>query len=94
MSLEYITTRDLRNKAGEERGKVRIVKMMEESDAAVELACPECGNSEKRREAWKEPFVTGEKKNKVFTLACGGCGFKVKLINLEKQAKKEAKSRK
>lgn len=89
MALEYITTRELGNSAGKIAGKIRIVKLREEPDADVELTCPECSNSEKRKEAWGEPFVNGSGANKKFNLQCNKCGFKIKILKLKKEAKKK-----
>jgi RNase P subunit RPR2 len=84
MTLEYITTRDLEN-----NGKIRIVKVKEASQANVELTCPECGNIEKRKENWGEPFVTGTGVNQRFNLSCNKCGYKMKLLKLKKEVKKK-----
>jgi len=89
MALEYITSRELENSAGKIAGKIRILKLREESDANVELTCPECSNSEKRKESWGEPFVTGSGANKKFALACNKCGFNIKVLKLKKEAKKK-----
>lgn len=86
MALEYITTRSLSNSSGEEKGKVKILKMREESDAQVELMCPECGFTEKRREDWTEPFVTGEGSKKKFVVKCNKCDSVVKILKLKKEA--------
>jgi hypothetical protein len=89
MALEYITTRDIVNKAGEEKGKVRIMKSKEDSQAVVELTCPECGFLEKRKEDWKEPFVTGEKSKQTFLVKCRKCPFSMKMLKLKKEAAKK-----
>lgn len=89
MSIEYITTRDLLNSKGEKRGRVRILKFLGEDEAQVELTCPECGFSEKRKEKWKSPFVEGTGKNQTFLIECKKCGFKTKLPKLRKLIKKK-----
>ena len=89
MALEFITTRGLENKNGGMKGKIRILKVKEEAEANVELTCPECGNDEKRREVWTEPFVTGTGINRKFNLQCGKCGFKIKMLRLKKAAKEK-----
>lgn len=89
MPLEYITTRELENSAGEAKGKIRISKMKEEGSAKVEFTCPECSASERRSEAWAEPFVTGEGSSKKFNVKCGKCGFSVKVLKLKKEMKKK-----
>ena len=89
MTLEYITTRELGNSSGKITGKIKILKLKEESEADIGLTCPECNNSEKRNEAWTDPFVTGTGANKKFSLQCGKCGFNIKVMKLKKEAKKK-----
>lgn len=89
MALEYITTREVENKSGQVTGKVRIVKISEEPDAMVEITCPECGASEKRKEPWAEPLVTGEGSKAKFTIKCNKCGHVVKMLKLKKEAAKK-----
>ncbi len=86
MVLGYMTTRELEGKLP---GKIRIMKMQEDPEANVEYTCPECGFSEKRKEAWTEPFTQGTGSKQTFNLSCGKCGFKIKLLKLKKEAKKK-----
>jgi len=86
MALEYITTRELEGKAA---GKIRILKLAEEPQAAVEYTCPNCGFSEKTKQGWKEPFVQGTGSKQTFYLKCKKCGFEIKLLKLKKEAKKK-----
>lgn len=65
------------------------MKMREEGEARVDLTCPECGASEKRKEVWTEPFVTGEGASQKFNLKCSKCGFSMKILKLKKEAKKK-----
>lgn len=94
MAIEFITTRELSDKSGEVTGKVRIMKLKEEDRAMVDFVCPMCGNSEKREEAWAEPFVTGKGAGKKMNVACGKCGHKVTVLKLRKQIAKEKKKKK
>jgi hypothetical protein len=89
MALEYITTRELQNSSGKITGKIRIFKSKEETDADIELTCPSCGYTEKRKEAWSEPFIEGSGKNQKFNVNCSKCGFSVKLMKLKKEVKKK-----
>ncbi|MHA1742632.1 MAG: hypothetical protein ACTSV6_00090 [Candidatus Heimdallarchaeota archaeon] len=89
MAIEYITTRDLQNSSGEAKGKIRILKLVEENEATVEFTCPECGSTEKRKEMWGEPFVEGSGINQKFHIKCNKCGFSVKLMKLKKEVKKK-----
>ena len=68
--LEYATNRDLTDKTGKVKGKIRIVKLKEDPLALVEYTCPECGFSEKKKVEWKKPF----------SIRCSKCNF---LITIE-----------
>lgn len=89
MAIEYITTRDLQDSSGDLKGKIRILKLTEETEATVEYTCPECEFTEKRREEWKEPFIEGTGANQKFNVQCKKCNFKIKLLKLKKEAKKK-----
>jgi len=89
MQIEYITTRTLENSKGEPKGKVRILKLVGETNATIEFKCPECGFEGKWEEAWKEPFVEGKGINQKFNLKCKNCSFSVKLSKLKKEIKKK-----
>jgi len=91
MPIEFATNRELANKSGELKGKIRILKLKEESDALVDYTCPECGFSERRREAWQEPFVSGSGANKKFLVRCGKCGYEMRFLKLKKEAAKKKK---
>lgn len=94
MAIEFITTRELTDKSGKLKGKVRIMKLKEENKAVVDFTCPMCGQSEKREEIWAEPFVTGVKANKKMQVVCIKCGHKVVVLKLRKQIAKEKKKNK
>lgn len=89
MSLEYITTRDLQNRSGEIKGRVRILKNKEEDFAQVDFICPECNFNEKGKKAWAPPFVEGSGVNQKFNLQCKNCGYSIKLLKLKKEIKKK-----
>jgi predicted RNA-binding Zn-ribbon protein involved in translation (DUF1610 family) len=89
MAIEYITTRNLQDSSGKIKGKIRILKLVGETEATVEYICPECGFTEKRKENWEEPFVEGTGLNQKFNFQCHKCGFKMKLIKLKKEVKKK-----
>lgn len=91
MALEFITTRELDDRHGSVKGKIKLMKLMEEPDAVVEYACPACSFAEKRRIAWAEPFVSGAGANKKFKVPCGKCGFEIKFMKLKKETSKKAK---
>jgi predicted nucleic-acid-binding Zn-ribbon protein len=81
MPIEFLTTRELNP------GKVKVAKLKEEADAFVEYTCPKCGFSEKRREPWMEPLVSGTGANKKFFVKCSKCGYEIKFLKLKKEAK-------
>ncbi|MCD6371774.1 MAG: hypothetical protein J7L39_03595 [Candidatus Aenigmarchaeota archaeon] len=81
MKLEYITNRELKNSKGEVKGKVRILKFKEEEFAKAKYKCPECGYEEEKEIPFKKPFI----------FKCGKCGFKIKVISLRAEIKKERK---
>lgn len=89
VAIEFITTRQLTNKSGEMTGKIQVLKLKEEADALVNYKCPECGFSEKRREAWTEPLVVGKGVNKKFFVVCGKCGHEMRFLKLKKEGKKK-----
>lgn len=93
MTVEFITTRELKNKAGEVKGKVKIMKLAEESDTLVEYTCPECSYTERKKDAWAEPLVSGTGANKKFLVKCGKCGHEMKFLKLKKEAAKEMKKK-
>lgn len=93
MALEFITTRELEDKAGVVKGKVKMMKLLDEPDALVEYTCPACGFSEKKKISWTEPFVSGTGANKRFCVTCGKCGFEMKFLKLKKEAAKKGKSK-
>jgi hypothetical protein len=94
MAIEFVTTRELANKAGEDKGKIRIMKLKEQAEALVDYTCPECGHTEKKKELWQEPFVTGSGANRKMNVVCTGCGKKMTVLKLKKQIAKEKKKKK
>jgi len=91
MAIEFITTRELEGKDGSVKGKIKLMKLVEEPDTVVEYLCPACGFGEKKRIAWAEPFVSGAGANKKFKVPCGKCGFEMKFLKLKKEAAKKQK---
>jgi len=83
VEIEYITTRELQNSHGSCTGKIRMIVLKGENEASIDLTCPECGFSEKKKEIWKKPFTTN----------CGRCGFLIKITSLKAEIKKERKAR-
>ncbi len=81
MTIEYITTRELKNKVGQANGKIRILKLKENPRASIDFTCPECRFSQKKESEFKIPFL----------MNCAKCGNLVKIIELKKEMKKQKK---
>jgi predicted RNA-binding Zn-ribbon protein involved in translation (DUF1610 family) len=79
--IEYITTRNLENREGEIKGKIRVLKLKEAEFAKVEYVCPECGFEEKTEKEWKKPF----------SINCSNCGFLMRIKSLRYEIKKMRK---
>jgi len=82
--FRYITNRRIKNKAGEEKGKVRVLVKADSDIAEVDYVCPECGYSEHVEPAWKRPF----------SVRCSKCGFVIKVSKLKDEIKREKKAKK
>ena len=84
MAIEYITTRELKNKNGQIAGKIRVLKLKENTKATIDFTCPNCRVSDRRESEFKLPFL----------MECSKCGHPIKLIQLKKEMKKEKKKEK
>ncbi len=80
--FKYITNRVLRDKAGEEKGKLRVVVRNESDTAEVDYVCPECGFSEHVETPWERPF----------SVKCSKCGFLMKPPKMKSEIKREIKA--
>jgi len=89
MAIEFITTQEIKDRSGEVKGKIKIIKVKEEENAMVDFTCPKCGHQEKSEQPWCEPFVIGEKMNRQLFPKCNKCGHIEKVVKLKKAAKKE-----
>ena len=89
LAIEYITTRELENAAGELKGKIRIIKTKEDANAMIDFTCPQCGATEKQSQQWSEPFLEGSGANQKFNIRCGKCNHSFKMMKLKKEAKKK-----
>lgn len=89
MPLEYVTNREVANKAGESKGRIKIMKMREDGFAQIDLTCPECGANEKGKRDWSEPFTSGTGSKQIFNMKCGKCGYAMKMLKLKKEAAKK-----
>ncbi len=80
---KYVTNRSLKNKADEEKGRIKVLVPAESEIAQVDYICPECGFSEHTEEPWQRPF----------SLKCGKCGATMKIPKLKDEIKKDKKKR-
>ena len=82
--FRYVTNRVVVNKAGEEKGRIKVI-VKEGSDVAeTDYVCPECGFSGNAKPEWKRPF----------SVKCSKCGFLIKLRRLKDEIKREKKKSK
>lgn len=79
----FVSNRRTKNKAGEEKGRMRVLVRTGSDTAEVDYTCPECGFSEHVNTDWKRPF----------SVKCSKCGFLIKLPRLKDQMRRERKKR-
>ncbi|MCK5023776.1 MAG: hypothetical protein KAS04_06375 [Candidatus Aenigmarchaeota archaeon] len=76
---KFVSNRVLKNKAEEEKGKMRVLVKAGTDVATVYYTCPECGFSERLDTGWERPFA----------LRCSKCDFNMKLPKLKDEMKRE-----
>lgn len=81
--FKYITNRTLKNEAGEEKGKIRVLVKTDSDTAEVDYVCPECLLSEHVEQEWKRPF----------SVKCSKCGLTIKIPKLKDEIKRDKKKR-
>jgi len=79
--FKYVTNRAIKNKEGEEVGRMKLFVKKDSDIAEGEYTCPKCSHKGKIHDPWHRPF---SKK-------CDGCGKTIKLPKLLKQFKNEKK---
>lgn len=82
--FRYVTNRTVLSKAGEEKGKIKVLVKDGSDVAETDYVCPECGFSEHIEPEWKKPF----------SVKCSKCGFLIKIRKLKNEIKKDKKKRK
>jgi len=75
----YVTNRTLKNKAGEDKGKLKAFVKTGETLAQGDYVCPECSHEGKINQEFKRPF----------SLKCEGCGITLKVPKLKGKKKKK-----
>lgn len=78
--IEYVTNRSLEGPSG--KGRIKIIKLKEESLASVEYVCPMCGFEEKKKKEWKRPF----------SIRCDNCNHLIRVPKLRTEIKKMRRS--
>lgn len=79
--FKYVTNRALKNKEGEDTGRIKFFVKKDSDIAEGEYTCPECAHKGKINDPWKKPF----------SIKCAGCNKTLKLSKLLKQSKREKK---
>ncbi len=82
--FRYVTNRCVKDSAGEEKGKMKVLVRQDSDTAEVDYVCPECGNSQHVEQEWKRPFA----------VKCSKCELSIKLVRLKDEIKKEKKKEK
>ncbi len=76
---KYVTNRTLKDKAGVDKGRIKVLVPADSDTAQVDYVCPECGFSEHKQQTWARPFV----------LKCSKCGTVMKIPKLKDEIKKD-----
>jgi DNA-directed RNA polymerase subunit RPC12/RpoP len=76
---KYVTNRTLKDKAGEEKGRIKVLVPNDSDTAQVDYVCPECGFSGHKEQEWMRPFV----------IKCSKCGATIKIPKLKDEIKKD-----
>ncbi|MFH1364050.1 MAG: hypothetical protein ABIH52_00155 [Candidatus Aenigmatarchaeota archaeon] len=79
--FKYVTNRQVKNKAGEDTGRMKLFVKKDSELAEGEYTCPECRHNGKINDPWVKPFA----------IKCEKCNITIKLPKLLKQFKKEKK---
>lgn len=79
---DYHTQRSVKNSKGQTTGKIRVLAI--HGRAMVEYVCPGCSHYGYVEQEWKRPFFT----------KCEKCGFKMSVLKMRQEFKKEQKREK
>lgn len=75
----FVSNRTIKNKKGEETGRMRMFVKTGSTIAETDYKCPECLFEEHVSPEWSRPFF----------VKCSKCGFKISLPKLKDEIKKE-----
>ena len=76
---KYVTNRRVKNKAGEDKGKIKVLVPADSDTAQVDYVCPECEFSEHKEQEWMRPLI----------VICSKCSTNIKIPKLKEEMKKE-----
>jgi len=82
--FSYVTNRAVKNKIGEDKGRIKLFVRKGSDMAEGEYTCPECGHKGKINDPWKKPF----------SKRCDNCSLNIKMPKLLQQFKREKKKAK
>ena len=77
--FRFVSNRTLKNKAGQETGRMKVLVKVDSENAETDYICPECLFAEHVSPEWSRPF----------SVKCSKCGFKMELPKLKEAMKKE-----
>ena len=83
-NYKIVSNRVMKNKAGEEKGRLRIRVPKDSDTAEGDYICPECGNQDKVSQEWERPF----------SVKCSKCGFLMRMAKLKDEIKRDKKKAK
>lgn len=75
--FKYVTNRTIANKAGEEKGKIKMMVKNESDTLEGEYLCAECGNKGKVNQFFKRPI----------SVRCEKCNFLMRVPKLKGKKK-------
>src|SRR3989338_124998 len=79
-----VSNRVLKNKAGEDKGVLKVLVKTGTTIADVSYRCPECANQEQLQLEWARPLI----------VTCSKCSNKMKMEKLKDEIKKQKKKEK
>lgn len=79
----YHTQRTAKSSKGVPAGKIRVL-VPKSGLAMVEYVCPECMHAGYAEQEWRRPFY----------VKCSACSYKLSVLKMRDEAKREAKSKK
>jgi len=77
--FRFVSNRSVKNKKGEEAGKMKVLVRTDSNTAETDYKCPECLHEEHVNVEFLRPF----------SVTCSKCGFKINVPKLKDEMKKE-----